>query len=157
MENELVFIKLPFHERAEVIYSMVESIAIETGYPIQICIALIAEYKKCSCRRIEEYIKEHDPTLLYQIAFYIGERKVYKSQLDEHTKHILLKYLQKPILEHPFDVPTIWLRKTIQDFFLEIDWNDIIENQKNNKCFVKEVKKEIVDSVVNFNLGELYE
>jgi hypothetical protein len=120
--NEPTFMDLNTEEKAEVITDMVVSIAQETGYPILICIAMVAEYKGYSIAQIERYVKMIDSDLFYQVAFFDGEKKVYKYQVDKEVKHAIEKYLVKPILEHPFEVTSNWIKKTIQEFFFQTNW-----------------------------------
>jgi hypothetical protein len=120
--NEPTFMDLNTEEKAEVITDMVVSIAQETGYPIPICIAMVAEYKGYSIAQIERYMKMVDSDLFYQVAFFDGEKKVYKYQVDKEVKDAIEKYLVKPIIEHPFEVNSNWIKKTIQEFFFQTNW-----------------------------------
>ena len=120
MNNE--FMTLTTEEKAEVISEMVIDIAIETGLPIDVCIAIVAEYKGWSRFQVEKYIKIHDDTLLYQVAFYDGEKRVYKYQIDAEVKYCLLKKLTDLITSNPFEVSSTWLRKVIQEYCHTQEW-----------------------------------
>lgn len=123
-ENTLEFMKLNKTERAEVITDMVTELAKETELPLPIVIAMIAEYKNCSVYQIEQYMKIHDADLFYQVAYYDCGQKVYKHQMDSKVRNILEEYLYQPILEHPFNVSASWIKKTIEDFFMVMDWDN---------------------------------
>jgi uncharacterized ubiquitin-like protein YukD len=114
MNNE--FVTLTTEEKAEVISEMVIDIAIETGLPIDVCIAIVAEYKGWSRFQVEKYIKIHDDTLLYQVAFYDGEKRVYKYQIDAEVKECLINKLLDIVTNNPFEVSASWLRKVIQEY-----------------------------------------
>lgn len=110
------FMQLEKEEKAQVITEMVETIAIETELPIDICIAIVAEYKNYSIQRIEKYIKLVDSILLYQVAFYHNNRRIYKHQVDNEIKECLVNKLTNVITSNPFEVDVVWLRKVIQEY-----------------------------------------
>ena len=110
------FMQLEKEERAQIISEMVETIAIETELPIDICVAIVAEYKNYSIRRIERYIKIVDPILLYQVAFYHNNKRIYKQQVDNEIKECLVNKLTDVIASNPFEVDVVWLRKVIQEY-----------------------------------------
>jgi len=118
----MTFMSLSLEDKAEVIYTMVEDLAIETGLPIDICVAMIADYKGWSKHQVEKYIKIHDDKLLYQVAFFDGEKKVYKYQIDSEVKSCLLKKLTDLITSNPFEVSSTWLRKVIQEYCHTQEW-----------------------------------
>lgn len=125
IDNISEFMTLEADEKAEVITEMVRELAIETGYPIDICVALIAEYKNWSRFQVENYIKKYDSDLLYQVAFYVGEKKVYKYMIDKEVRESVEKKLLPLVLEHPFEVDAVLIRKIIQDYYQAIDWTQI--------------------------------
>ena len=114
------FMQLNQDEKARVITDMVETIAIETELPINICIQLVAEYKNYSAKRIEEYVIKTDSILLYQVAFYQNGNRVYKHQVDAEVKSCLKERLLKLIEQNPFEVNMVWLRKTIQEIATDL-------------------------------------
>lgn len=125
IDNISEFMMLEVDEKAEVITEMVRELAIETGYPIDICVALVAEYKGWSRFQVENYIKKCDQDLLYQVAFYVGEKKVYKYMIDKEVRESVEKRLLPLILEHPFEVSAQFVRKIIQDYYENVDWTQI--------------------------------
>lgn len=125
IESNMEFMTLSREEKAEVIYEMVKDLMIETGYPLPICIAIVAEYKHWSIFQVEQYIKIHDEQFYYTIAFYEDGQPVYRAQLDNRLKQIIEKYLYEPILAHPFEVTSSWIRKVIADYFEAIEWNTL--------------------------------
>lgn len=110
------FMQLEQKEKAEVITEMVIELAKETGLPIEVCIAIVAEYKNYSITTIENYIKMVDEILMYQVAFYNDDVRVYKYQADQEIKTCLKNKLLDIVLANPFEVSSIWIRKTIHEF-----------------------------------------
>ncbi len=123
INNTNEFMSLSVDEKAEVITEMVKELTIETGYPIDICVAMIAEYKHWSRFQVEQYIKKYDPDLLYQVAFFIGEKRVYKYQIDKEVKEIIEDKLLNIVLEHPFQVSAVYIRKIIQEYCYLLGWD----------------------------------
>lgn len=113
------FMQLKKSEKAIVITEMVDELAKETELPIDVVIALIAKYKEFSKSQVEQYIKIVDSILLYQVAFYSNKKRVYKNQVDAEVKATLFKKLSGVLLQNPFEVDIVWLRKTIQEFISE--------------------------------------
>lgn len=117
------FMSLTREEKAEVITEMVTDLAIETGYPIETCINLIAEYRYCSNEQIKDYIKSVDPVLLYNVAFINPDgSKMYINQVDTEVKRVLNEKLFDVVAALPVDITVTWLRKSIEDalYFKEI-------------------------------------
>lgn len=112
------FMQLEQKEKAEVITEMVIEIAKETGLPIEVCIAIVAEYKNYSITKIENYIKMVDEILMYQVAFYNDDSRVYKYQVDQEIKTCLKNKLLDIVLSNPFEVSSTWIRKTIHEFYV---------------------------------------
>jgi hypothetical protein len=111
------FMSLTQEEKAELITDMVVEIAKETSLPIQHCIQLVAEYKSLPVTRIEHYIKKHDPALFYHVAFYHGEQKVFKQQVDREVKRILSEKLGKIIEDYPIENVLEHTKKALQEFY----------------------------------------
>lgn len=110
------FMSLTREEKAELITEMVTDLAIETGYPIETCINLIAEYRCCSNEQIKDYIKSVDPVLLYNVAFINPDgSKMYINQVDEEVKRVLNNKLFDLVSSLPVEITTTWLRKTIEE------------------------------------------
>lgn len=111
------FMSLTPEEKAELITDMVVEISKETALAISYCIQLVAEYKSLPVSRIEYYIKKHDPILFYHVAFYAGEQRVFKQQVDREVKQILSSKLEKIIEDYPIENVLEHTKKALQEFY----------------------------------------
>lgn len=131
MENtSFEFLTLNKQEKAQVIFEMVDTLMQETCLPKDICIAIIAEYKKYSVFQIEQYIKMYNPKFYYYAAYYEDDKLVYTNQIDKELIKISKSKLVKPVLQHPSEIPDLinFFKTIIRDYYEAISWNDLCHN-----------------------------
>lgn len=116
------FMGLSRTEKAQVITDMVKELAIETGYPIKICIGIIADYKGWSIFRVENYVKLCDADMFYQVAYFQDGNRVYKSQIDREIRRIVIKKIQPLVLSTPHEVSATHIRGIIEEHITQKKW-----------------------------------
>lgn len=122
--NAIEFLSLNKNQKAQVIFEMVDDLMKETQLPKEICIAIIAEYKKYSVFQIEQYIKIANPKFYYYATMYDGDTLLYKNNIDTECVKSIKKNLSEVILQYPFEISSMtnFLKTTLKDYYESVEW-----------------------------------